>query len=90
MNGVRPLLHELVTRDENDAVRRLAVMSLRNGSAQRDTIGILAALADDDEAGRELREAAGEGRPGAAPQGRARRSSRSVSCFRRACGCAAK
>ena len=60
VNGVRPLLHEMVSRDDNDAVRRLAVMSLRNGSAQRDTIGILAALADDDEAGRELREAAGK------------------------------
>jgi HEAT repeat protein len=58
VNGVRPLLHELVAHDDNDAVRRLAVMSLRNGSAQRDTIAILSALADDDEAGRELREAA--------------------------------
>ena len=58
VNGVRPLLHELVTHDDNDAVRRLAVMSLRNGSPQRDTIQILAALADDDEAGRELRDAA--------------------------------
>jgi HEAT repeat protein len=58
VNSVRPLLHEIVSRDDNDAVRRLAVMSLRNGSAQRDTIGILAALADDEEAGRELREAA--------------------------------
>jgi HEAT repeat protein len=60
VNGVRPLLHEMVARDDNDAVRRLAVMSLKNGSPQRDTIGILAALADDDEAGRELREAAGK------------------------------
>ncbi len=58
INGVRPLLHELVTHDDNDAVRRLAVMSLRNGSAQRDTIQILSALGDDDEAGRELRDAA--------------------------------
>ena len=33
-------------------------MALRNGSAQRDTIAILAALGEDDEAGRELREAA--------------------------------
>jgi HEAT repeat protein len=57
VNGVRPLLHEIVTRDGNDAVRRLAVMSLRNGSAQRDTIGILSALGEDDELGRELREA---------------------------------
>jgi len=60
VNSVRPLLHELVAHDDNDAVRRLAVISLRNGSAQRDTIGILAALADDDEAGRELRDAAGK------------------------------
>ena len=35
---VRPLLHELATRDGNQAVRRLAIMALRNGSAQRDTI----------------------------------------------------
>jgi HEAT repeat protein len=58
VNGMRPLLHELVSRDGNSAVRRLAVMSLRNGSAQRDTIGILTALAEDDEADRELRAAA--------------------------------
>ena len=55
---MRPLLHELATRDDNQAVRRLAIMALRNGSAQRDTIGILAALGDDDEQDRELREAA--------------------------------
>ncbi len=60
VNGVRPLLHELVTRDPNDAVRRLAVVSLRNGSPQRDTIQILASLADNDEESRELREAAGK------------------------------
>ena len=32
VNGVRPLLHELAARDGNEAVRRLAVMSLKNGS----------------------------------------------------------
>jgi HEAT repeat protein len=58
INGVRPLLHELATRDPNDAVRRLAIMALRNGSAQRDTIAILAALGENDEEGRELRETA--------------------------------
>ena len=31
---------------------------LRNGSPQRDTIAILAALGQNEEAGRELREAA--------------------------------
>ena len=60
VNGVRPLLHEMVSRDDNDAVRRLAVVALRNGSPQRDTIQILAALAEDDEAGRDLRDAAGK------------------------------
>ena len=58
LNAVRPLLHELATRDDNQAVRRLAIMALRNGSPQRDTIGILAALGNDDEQDRELREAA--------------------------------
>ena len=60
VNGVRPLLHEMVSRDDNDAVRRLAVVALRNGSAQRDTIAILSALTDDDEAGRDLRDSAGK------------------------------
>jgi HEAT repeat protein len=60
VNGVRPLLHELVSADDNDAVRRLAVMSLRNGSSQPATIQILSSLADNEEAGRELREAAGK------------------------------
>jgi HEAT repeat protein len=58
INSVRPLLHEIVSHDGNDAVRRLAVMALRNGSAQRDTIAILASVGEDDEQGRELREAA--------------------------------
>jgi hypothetical protein len=60
VNGVRPLLHEMVSRDDNDAVRRLAVVALRNGSPQPNTIQILAALAEDDEAGRDLRDAAGK------------------------------
>jgi HEAT repeat protein len=58
INGMRPLLHEIVDRDGNDAVRRLAVVALRNGSGERGTIAILAGLADNDEEGRELREAA--------------------------------
>jgi hypothetical protein len=58
VNSVRPLLHEIVARDGNEAVRRLAIVALRNGSAQRDTIQILASLGDDDEQERELREAA--------------------------------
>ena len=58
VNGVRSLLHELVTRDGNDAVRRLAIVALKNGSPQRDTIQILASLGEDDEQSRELRDAA--------------------------------
>lgn len=60
VNGVRPLLHEMVARDPNDAVRRLAVIALRNGSPERATIQILTSLSQDDEAGRELRDAAGK------------------------------
>ena len=58
VNDVRPLLHELVNADGNDAVRKLAIVCLRNGSAQRPTIQLLAHLADDDEQSRGLREAA--------------------------------
>jgi uncharacterized protein (UPF0147 family) len=58
VNDVRALLHELVTNDDNEAVRRLAVVALKNGSARPDTIQILASLGDDDEQPRELREAA--------------------------------
>ena len=58
VNDVRPLLHELVVHDPNEAVRRLAVVALRNGSARPDTIQILSSLAQSDDAPRELREAA--------------------------------
>ncbi|MGH3001194.1 MAG: HEAT repeat domain-containing protein [Gaiellaceae bacterium] len=58
INDVRPLLHELVTNDGNEAVRRLAVVSLKNGSARPDTIQILASLGEDEEQPRELRVAA--------------------------------
>ena len=58
VNEVRPLLHEMVARDDNEAVRRLAVVALKNGSARPDTIQILRSLGDDDEQPRELRESA--------------------------------
>jgi HEAT repeat protein len=58
VNDVRPLLHELVAHDPNEAVRRLAVAALRNGSSRPDTIQILASLGVDDGVPRELREAA--------------------------------
>ena len=58
VNAVRPLLHTLANSDPNQAVRRLAVVCLRNGSPQRDTIVLLNGLADDDEQEAELRAAA--------------------------------
>jgi HEAT repeat protein len=58
INSVRSLLHNLATVDGNAAVRRLAVVCLRNGSPQRETIVLLDGLAEDDEAEPELRNAA--------------------------------
>jgi HEAT repeat protein len=58
VNDVRSLLHELLTSDDNEAVRRLAVVALKNGSARPDTIQILSSLGENDEQPRELREAA--------------------------------
>jgi hypothetical protein len=58
VNGVRPLLHNLVNGDGNAAVRRLAVLCLKNGSPQPDTIVLLEGIAGDDEADAELRRTA--------------------------------
>ena len=58
VNGVRRVLHELATNDGNEAVRRLAIVCLKNGSALPDTQVLLAGLADDDEQSRELRDTA--------------------------------
>ena len=58
VNGVRPLLHHLASHDPNAAVRRLAILCLKNGSPQRETIVLLNGLAGDDEQDGELRRAA--------------------------------
>jgi len=58
VNSVRSLLHNLASADGNAAVRRLAVLSLKNGSAQRETIVLLEGIAGDDEAEADLRQAA--------------------------------
>jgi hypothetical protein len=59
VNSVRSLLHKLLDdEDENAAVRRLAVMALRNGSPQRETIVLLEGTAVDDDADAQLRQAA--------------------------------
>lgn len=60
VNSLRSLLHRLASADDNQAVRRLAVVCLRNGSAHRDTIALLEGMADDDRQERELQEAAGK------------------------------
>jgi hypothetical protein len=58
VNAVRPLLHTLVSADGNAAVRRLAVLVLKNGSPQRDTIVLLQGIGNDDAAEADLRQAA--------------------------------
>jgi HEAT repeat protein len=58
VNSMRPLLHSLVSDDPNQAVRRLAIVCLRNGSPQRETIVLLNGLAEDDDAEPALRQAA--------------------------------
>jgi HEAT repeat protein len=58
VNAVRPLLHELASRDPNAAVRRLAVVCLGHGSAQRDTMVLLGGLADNEEEDAQLRATA--------------------------------
>lgn len=59
VNSVRPLLHKMLSDpDENAAVRRLAVLALKNGSAQRDTIVLLEGTAADDDEGTDLKRAA--------------------------------
>ncbi len=58
VNGYRPLLHELAARDSNVAVRRLAVICLKNGTANRDTLQLLEGIAESDESDAELRKTA--------------------------------
>ena len=58
VNSFRPLLHELAARDPNNAVRRLAVICLKNGTAQRDTLQILEGIVESDEEDPELRKTA--------------------------------
>jgi hypothetical protein len=58
VNSIRPLLHSMLSSDGNQAVRRLAVLCLRNGSPQRETIVLLNGLAEDEEQDLELRKAA--------------------------------
>jgi len=58
VNQVRPRLHSLADADGNQAVRRLAILCLKNASPQPDTIRLLKGLSEDDEQDRELRDTA--------------------------------
>jgi HEAT repeat protein len=58
INAFRPLLHELAARDPNVAVRRLAVVCLKNGAPQSATMQLLEGIAESDEEEAELRKTA--------------------------------
>jgi HEAT repeat protein len=59
VNTFRPLLHELAARDPNVAVRRLAIVCLKNGPPLPDTIRLLDGIAANDEDDAEVRKTAG-------------------------------
>jgi len=58
VNAYRSLLHELAARDPNVAVRRLAVICLKNGSPHRDTMQLLEGIAESEDSDAELRKTA--------------------------------
>jgi HEAT repeat protein len=58
VNSARPMLHTLANDDPNPAVRRLAVLALKNGSPMQDTITLLAHLGEEAE-DPQLRQTAG-------------------------------
>ncbi len=58
INTTRRTLHELVGGDPNGAVRRLAIVCLKNGPAARETIALLRGLAESDDEDTQLRETA--------------------------------
>ncbi len=58
VNRSRRRLHDLATDDPNQAVRRLAIVCLKNGPPARETIVLLSGLAQADDEERQLREAA--------------------------------
>jgi HEAT repeat protein len=58
VNAFRALLHELAARDPNVAVKRLAIVCLKNGTPQRDTIQLLEGIAESEDADTDLRKTA--------------------------------
>jgi HEAT repeat protein len=58
VNGMRRQLEDLARADPNAAVRRLAIVCLKNGSPARETITLLDGLAEDDEQDGDVRKTA--------------------------------
>jgi HEAT repeat protein len=58
VNTFRPLLNEMAARDGNAAVRRLAILCLRNGTPSPDTIRLLQGIADVDDEEADVRKSA--------------------------------
>jgi len=58
VNSFRPLLHELAARDPNVAVRRLAIVCLKNGTPQPATLQLLEGIEESEDADAELRKTA--------------------------------
>ena len=58
VNAYRALLHELAARDGNAAVRRLAILALKNGTPLRETIQLLDGIAEGDGEGADVRKSA--------------------------------
>ena len=58
VNAARSLLHSIVSSDGNEAVRRLAILCLKNGSPQRDTIVLLQGIAEEEGLDRGVKETA--------------------------------
>ena len=75
VNNVRSLLHTIATADGNAAVRRLAILSLKNGSPQRETIVLLEGLGRTT---RPMRSYAGRRRASRSSSSAGRRSRRST------------
>ena len=58
VNSMRRLLEDLARSDPNVAVRRLAIVCLKNGSPARETITLLDGMAEDDEQEADVRKTA--------------------------------
>jgi HEAT repeat protein len=58
VNGVRSLLHSVANADPNPAVRRLAILALKNGSPHADTLVLLEHIGEAEDEDRELRKTA--------------------------------